>query len=68
MRDQFAELRAEALAYGFALELEVNPDGIPLPKQVPAPDGASLPKQAQEILYEILTKHFVSDVMIDRSL
>ena len=52
-----SELRAEALAYGFALELNVHPDGIPVSKQAMA--DTPLPKRAEEILCEILTKHYL---------
>jgi hypothetical protein len=57
------ELRTEALAYGIALELEMQLDGTSI--SIPAPGGlkpagdTSLPAQAQEILQELLTKHYL---------
>jgi len=59
------EVRAEALVYGFRVAFEVNPDllgslesGETSSKEVRA-DGTSLPQQAEEILNEILTKHYL---------
>jgi hypothetical protein len=51
------ELRAEARAYGFTLELNVHSDRIPVSKQATA--DTPLPKRAEEILCEILTKHYL---------
>jgi hypothetical protein len=52
------ELRAEAAAYGFWLEL----DGIPLSKQRRSPQNRPidkpLPERASGILYELLSKHY----------
>ena len=50
------EVRAEALVYGILVEFEIHPDGTR--SQQPAV-GTSLPQQAEEILYEILTKHYL---------
>jgi hypothetical protein len=51
------EVRSEALAYGIILEFEMQLDGTPS-KQ--AAGGTSQPQQAQEIICEILTKHYPS--------
>jgi hypothetical protein len=50
------EVRAEALVYGILLEFEIQPDGT---RSQQAAVGTSLPQQAEEILYEILTKHYL---------
>ena len=62
------EVRAEALVYGIRVAFEVNPELIGSPeadgissKEVSA-DGTLLPQQAQEILNEILTKHYLKFV------
>ena len=56
------ELRAEAAAYGFWLELDVWPDGIPLCRQRGSPqnlpiDKAFPPKRASEISTSF-SKHY----------
>jgi hypothetical protein len=55
------DLRAEAFVYGWVLKLEMQLDGtsvsIPAPGGLKPLDDASPPAQAQEILYELLTKH-----------
>jgi hypothetical protein len=57
------ELRAEALVYGWALELEMQLDGtsvsIPAPGGLKPADDTSPPAQAQQILQELLTKHYL---------
>jgi hypothetical protein len=60
------ELRAEALAYGFWLEFNVWPDGIPVSRQEGTgahrknlPIDKAFPKPAREILYELLSKHYL---------
>jgi hypothetical protein len=57
------ELRAEAAAYGFQLDFDVWPDGIPLSRQSSSPQNLpideALPKRAREILYELLSKHYL---------
>jgi len=50
------EVRAEALVYGILVEFEIQPDGT---RSQQAAVGTSLPQQAEEILYEILTKHYL---------
>lgn len=51
------EVRAEALAYGIIVEFEMQLGGTPS-KQ--AAGGTSPPQQAEEILEEVLTKHYPS--------
>jgi hypothetical protein len=51
------EFRAEAMTYGFRLEMDVRPDGVPLSKQKSSlpnfpTDNAYLPKRALEIIKE----------------
>jgi hypothetical protein len=57
------ELRAEALVYGIVLELEMQLDGksvsIPAPGDLKPLPTNTWPAQAQEILYELLTKHWL---------
>jgi hypothetical protein len=54
LNEHLRELRAEAFACGFWLELEVQPKGKFSPDKLP-----SLPKRAQEILHELLSKHYL---------
>jgi hypothetical protein len=50
------EVRAEALVYGILPEFEIQPDGT---RSQQTAVGTSAPQQAQEILDEILTKHYL---------
>jgi len=50
------DVRAEALVYGILVEFEIQPDGT---RSQQAAVSTSLPQQAEEILYEILTKHYL---------
>jgi hypothetical protein len=57
------EVRAEALAYGFWLEFD-GPEGIPSSRQSSSPQNLvpmdeAFPKRASEILYELLSKHYL---------
>ena len=59
------EVRAEALVYGFRVAFDVNPELIGSPEsgdissEEASAVGTSLPQQAEEILNEILTKHYL---------
>jgi hypothetical protein len=58
------EVRAEALAYGIWLEIDVWPGEIPSSKQSSSRQNAvpidkELPKRAKEILDELLSKHYL---------
>lgn len=58
------QVRAEALAYGFWLEFDVCPGGIPSSRQSSSPQNLvpmdkAFPKRASEILYELLSKHYL---------
>src|SRR5439155_9356352 len=55
--EHLRELRAEAFAYGFNLDLRIHPDGIQPSEQDDVPP---VPKRAQEILHELLTKHYLN--------
>jgi hypothetical protein len=59
------EVRAEALVYGIRVAFDVNPEliGSPESGDISSEEanavGTSVPQQAQEILNEILTKHYL---------
>ena len=54
------ELRAEAFAYGFNLDVRVFPGPIPPSKKAELGEGIMpLPKRAQEIIYELTSKHYL---------
>jgi hypothetical protein len=55
LNEHLRELRAEAFAYGFNLDLRIHPDGIPPSEKEDVPP---VPKRAQEILHELLSKHY----------
>jgi hypothetical protein len=50
------EVRAEAMVYGIFVKFEIQPDGA---RSQQTAVGTSLPQQAEEILNEILTKHYL---------
>jgi hypothetical protein len=58
LNEHLRELRAEAFAYGFNLDLRIHPDGIRPSEQ--QDDVPPVPKRAQEILHELLTKHYLN--------
>ena len=51
LNEHLRELRAEAFAYGFNLDLRIHSNGIRPSEQNDVPP---VPKRAQEILYELL--------------
>ena len=53
--EHLRELRAEAFAYGFNLDLRIHSNGIRPSEQNDVPP---VPKRAQEILRELETKHY----------
>src|SRR5438874_10845878 len=55
LNEHLRELRAEAFAYGFNLDLRIHPDGIPPSEQDDVPP---VPKRAQEIIHELTSKHY----------
>jgi hypothetical protein len=55
------ELRAEAFAYGINLDLRIFPGAIPPSKKAKLALGIALPpKRAQEIIYELTSKHYLN--------
>src|SRR5206468_7685478 len=59
--EHLRELRAEAFAYGFNLDLRVFPGAIQPSKKAELCAGITpAPKRAQEILHELLTKHYLN--------
>jgi hypothetical protein len=58
LNEHLRELRAEAFAYGVNSDLRVFPGSIPPSKEAELGEGITpAPKQAQEIIFELLTKH-----------
>jgi len=56
LNEHVRELRAEAFAYGFNLDLRVFPGPIPPSKKAELAAGITpLPKRAREILHELNT-------------
>ena len=61
LNEHLRELRAEAFAYGFNLDLRVFPGAIQPSKKAELCAGITpAPKRAQEILHELLTKHYLN--------
>jgi hypothetical protein len=61
LNEHVRELRAEAFAYGFNLDLRVFPGAIPPSKKAELAAGITpLPKRAREILHELNTKHYLN--------
>ena len=56
LNERVRELRAEAFAYGFNLDLQVFPGAVPPSKKSELAAGITpLPKRAREILHELNT-------------
>jgi hypothetical protein len=61
LNEHSRECRAEAFAYGLNLDLRIFPGPIPPSKKAELAVGIPLPpKRAQEILWEIINKHYLS--------
>jgi len=61
LNEHVRELRAEAFAYGFNLDLRVFPGAISPSKNAELVAGITpLPKRAREILRELNTKHYLN--------
>jgi len=61
LNEHLRELRAEAFAYGFNLDLRIFPGAIPPSKKAELGAGITpLPKRAREILQELTTKHYLN--------
>jgi hypothetical protein len=62
LNEHARELRAEAFAYGFNLDVRVFPGPIPPSKEAQLGEGITpLPKRAREILHELNTKHYLNE-------
>jgi hypothetical protein len=62
LNEHVRELRAEAWAYGFGLDIRIFPGSIPPPTKAElSADIPPLPKRAREILHELLTKHYLNE-------
>ena len=62
LNEHARELRAEAFAYGFNLDVRVFPGPIPPPTEAELGEGITpLPKRAREILHELNTKHYLNE-------
>ena len=60
LNEHARELRAEAFAYGFNLDVRVFPGPILPSKKAELGEGITpLPKRAQEIIYELTSKHYL---------